>query len=100
MVPIRTVPTGTADNARQVLKKGSAHMLELASYGLTGLAAILLVAFCFACKDEFASFGEGPSSSPICDAGLRHPKLVERCTGATDGNTRPQDQKGNGTFHG
>jgi len=31
-------------------------MLELMSYGLTGLVSILLVAFCFACKDGSASF--------------------------------------------
>jgi hypothetical protein len=75
-------------------------MPELTSYGLTGLVAILLLVFCFACKDEFASFSEGPSSGPICDAELRHPKPVERCTGAANVDTRPQGQKHEGALNG
>jgi hypothetical protein len=31
-------------------------MVELTSYGLTALVAILVVAFCFACKDDSTSF--------------------------------------------
>jgi hypothetical protein len=75
-------------------------MLELTSYGLTGMVAILLVAFRFACKDEPDSFGEKPSPSPICNAELRHPKPVERRTGATNSDTRPQGQKLEGVLHG
>jgi hypothetical protein len=38
------------------------QMLELAPFGLTGLVAILLVAFFFACKDDSASFSDKHSS--------------------------------------
>jgi hypothetical protein len=75
-------------------------MPELTSYGLTGLVAILLAALWFACKDESASFSEMPSPSPIYDTELRHPKPVERCTGAANGDTRPQGQKHQGDLHG
>jgi len=75
-------------------------MLELMSYGLTALGAILLAAFHFACKDESASFSERPSPSPICDVELRHLKPVERCTGATNGDTRAQGQRHKGALHG
>jgi len=75
-------------------------MLELMSYGLTGLVAMLLVAFCFACKDEFASVSGKPSSGLMCDAELRHPKPVERCTCAAKGDTGPQGQKHEGAING
>ena len=75
-------------------------MLELTSYGLTGLVAILLVAFCFACKDEPASFSHKPSSGPLSDAELCHPKPVERCTGAAKSDTEPQGPKHTGVLHG
>jgi hypothetical protein len=68
-------------------------MLELTSYGLTGLVATLLVAFCFACNDESASFSDQTSSGPMYDVELRHPKPVERCTGAANDDTGPQGQK-------
>lgn len=44
------------------------QMLELMPYGLAGLVAIMLVAFCFACKDD--------SSHSMDDAELRDPKGV------------------------
>ena len=75
-------------------------MLELMSFGLTGLVALLLVAFCFAWKDEFASFNDKPSSGPICDAELRHPKPVEGRTGAANVDTGPQGQKHEGALNG
>ncbi len=75
-------------------------MLELMSYSLTGLVAILLIAFCFACKDESASFSDKPSSDLMHDAELRHPKPVERCTWSTNGDTGPQDQQHGGSLHG
>jgi hypothetical protein len=75
-------------------------MLELASYGLTGLVAILLVAFCFACKDESASFSDMPSSGPGYDAELRHPKPIERCTCAANGDTGPQGPQHEGSLRG
>jgi len=75
-------------------------MLELTSYGLTGLVAILLVAFCFACKDEPAVFSHKPSSGPIYDEELCHPKPVERCTRTANSDTGPQDPKHEGALHG
>lgn len=75
-------------------------MLELTSYGLTGLVATLLVAFCFACKDESASFSDKPSSGLRYDAELRHPKPVERCTCAANGDTGAQGQQHEGSLHG
>ena len=75
-------------------------MLELTSYGLTGLVAMLLVAFCFACKDESASFGDKPSSGLMYDAELRHPKPIERCTGTANSDTEPQGPKHEGILHG
>jgi hypothetical protein len=64
-------------------------MLELMSYGLTGLVAILLVAFCFACKDDPTSLGPKLSSCSTCDARLRPSKPVERCTCAADSDAGP-----------
>ena len=75
-------------------------MLELTSYGLTGLVAILLVAFCFACNDESVSFSDKPATGPMCDAESRHPKAVEGCTGAANDDTWHQGQKDEGALHG
>jgi len=74
-------------------------MLELMSYGLTGLVAILLVAFCFACKDDSTSLGPKLSSSSIYDAESRDSKSVERCTGVADCDTGPQDQRHEGVLN-
>jgi len=75
-------------------------MLELTSYGLTGVVAMLLVAFCFACKDESASVSDKPASRLVYDAELRQPKPVERCTCAANGDTGPQGQQHEGALHG
>jgi hypothetical protein len=75
-------------------------MLELAPYGLIGLVAILLVAFCFASIDESASFSDKPSPGFRYDVELRHPKPVERCTGAANNDPAQQGQKNEGTLHG
>jgi hypothetical protein len=75
-------------------------MLELAPYGLTGLVAILLVAFCFACKDDSASFSDKHSSRSMDDAELRHPKGVERCTCAVDTDAGPISRKHEGVLNG
>jgi len=75
-------------------------MLELASYGLTGLVAILLVAFCFACKDEPASFSHKPSSCPISEAEFCDRRPVERCTATANSDTDPPDPKHEGVLHG
>jgi len=75
-------------------------MLELTSYGLTGLVAILLVAFCFACKDEPASFSHKASCGPMYDAELCRPKPIERCTGTANSDTGRQGQQHEGSLHG
>lgn len=74
-------------------------MLELTSYGLTALVAILLIAFCLACKDEPASFSHKPSSGPVYEAELCHPKPVEKCT-AANSDTGTQGPKHEGVLHG
>jgi hypothetical protein len=68
-------------------------MLELAPYGLTGLVAILLVAFCFACKGGSASFSDKDPSRSMDDAKVRRPKGVEICTCAADSDGGPSGQK-------
>jgi hypothetical protein len=75
-------------------------MLELTSYGLTGSLAMLLVAFRFACKDESASFSDKPSSDLRYDPELRHPKSIERCPCAANGDTGSQCQQHEGFLHG
>jgi hypothetical protein len=65
-------------------------MPELTSYSLTGVVAILLVAFCFACKDESISSDSTLSSSPIYDADLRHPKRLEKYAGIANCDTAPR----------
>ena len=87
---MRTVLTFSWDTVCQILKKEWKQIVEWTSYGLTGLVAILLVVFCFACKDDAASFSQKPSSDPIYDAELRHPKPVERCMGAANGDAQPE----------
>ena len=72
------------------------QMLELTSYGLTGLVATLHLVFCFACNDESTSFSDQPSSGPMYRVELRHPKPVERCTAAANDDTGPQGQKHEG----
>jgi hypothetical protein len=75
-------------------------MLEFTSYGLTGLVAILLAAFCFACKNEPVSFSHKPSSGPISDVESCHRKLVERCSGTANSDTDPRGLKHEGVLHG
>ena len=75
-------------------------MLELASYGLIGLVGTLLVAFCFACKDESASFNDKHPSRSVDGAELCDPKGVERCTCAADTDSGLRAQKHEGTLNG
>jgi len=62
-------------------------MLDLTSYKLTGLAAMVVIAFCFVCSDKFASILEKPSGlasnahlnvSPMIETRTRDPRLQER----------------------
>ena len=60
-------------------------MVALTSYGLTGLTAMLVVAFCFACGDAVPSTqeksshnlinGAHMSDSPMIETGARSPRL-------------------------
>jgi hypothetical protein len=49
----------TTNRSRGDLRE--ARMVELASYGLIGLTAVLVVAFCFACSIELPSIREKSS---------------------------------------
>jgi hypothetical protein len=75
-------------------------MLELMSCGFTGPVSILLFAFCFACKGESSSLNDKPLSGPMYDAELRHPRPVERCVRAANGDPAQQGQKHEGALHG
>ena len=66
------------------------QILELAPYGLTGLIAILLVAFCLACKDD--------SFRSMDDTELSHPKGIENC--APDPAAGPRGQQRQGARNG
>jgi hypothetical protein len=56
-------------------------MLELTIYGLTGLAAMLVVAFYFACGDDFAPAREKSSLGPRQNAYLNDSQMIETGTG-------------------
>ncbi len=69
------------------------QMLELAPYGLTGLVAIPLVAFFFACKTALVSLADKHSSRSMDDAELRHPNDIERCMCEADTDSDRAGQK-------
>jgi hypothetical protein len=71
-------------------------MLELAPYGLSGLVAILLVAFFFECECGSASFSDKYSFRSINGANSRPSKSVEGCTWAADMTPSPRGQKHEG----
>lgn len=62
-------------------------MLELASYGLTGLAVIVVIGFCLVCDDELPPEVEEPSFDlinyvhlsdfQVAKAGRRNPQFKE-----------------------
>ena len=56
-------------------------MIELAVYGLIGLAAMLFIAGWFAYADEFSSRREKSSFNRIKDAHLNDPQMIEIGTG-------------------
>ena len=55
-------------------------MVELTSYGLTGLTAMLVMAFCFACGDALPATQEKSSHDPINSAHMNDSPVIE--TGA------------------
>jgi hypothetical protein len=52
-------------------------MVELMSYGLTGLTAMLAMAFCFACGDEPPRTREKVSHGLISDAHLNDSRKLD-----------------------
>jgi len=72
-------------------------MPEFVPFGLTGLLAIVLVAFYFACKDRATSFSDKLSSDLMCDSELRSPKRSERrdaCALQTTTSARVRNTRG------
>ena len=61
--------------------QGKVRMLELTIYGLMGLAAMLVIAFCFAYADEFSPAREKSSFDLINNAHLNDSQLLEPGTG-------------------
>jgi hypothetical protein len=57
-------------------------MLELTIYGLLGLAAMLVMAFCFGYGDELAPFREKSSFDLINKAHLNDSQMIETGTGS------------------
>jgi hypothetical protein len=53
------------------------RMLELAIYGLVGLATMLVIAFYFAYGDEFSPAREKSSLDPIDKATLNDTPMIE-----------------------
>jgi hypothetical protein len=68
-------------------------MVELTSYGLTGLTAILVIAFCFAYGDELPPTREKSSydlinnthmnDSPMTETGAKSPRFRRRAAPAS-----------------
>jgi hypothetical protein len=58
------------------------RMLELTIYGLVGLAAMLVIAFCFAYADEFSPAREKSSFDLINSAHLNDSQIIEAGTGS------------------
>jgi hypothetical protein len=52
-------------------------MVELASYGLTGLTAVVLVAFCLACSIELPSIREESSHDLLNKAHINDSSMIE-----------------------
>jgi hypothetical protein len=68
---------------------GNITILRLVSRGLTGLAALVVIAFCFVCDDTVASFLEkpfGPVGNPYSSASpLINPRTADpRFEGRSD----------------
>jgi hypothetical protein len=75
-------------------------MLEFVSYGLTGLVAILLFAFCFACKNHSASLSDKHLSRSADYAELSDTKGIGECTCVADSGAGPTGQKHEGALNG
>jgi hypothetical protein len=58
------------------------RMLELTIYGLVGLTAMLVIAFCFAYADEFSPAREKSSFDLINSAHLNDSQIIETGNGS------------------
>ncbi len=75
-------------------------MVELASYGLTGLTAMLVIAFCFAYGDELPRTREKSSYDLINNAHVNDSTLVETGHGAIYSDSFRNDRGTLEAFHG
>jgi hypothetical protein len=75
-------------------------MVELASYGLTGLTAMLAIAFCFACGDELPRTSETSSYDLIDNAHVNDSPLAETGHGAICSDSFRNDHGTLEAFHG
>ena len=75
-------------------------MLELVSYGLTGLVAMLLVAFCFACKNHSASLGDKHLFRSADYAKLSDTKGIGECRCLADSDAGSTGRKHEGALNG
>ena len=55
-------------------------MLELTIYGLIGLSAMLVVAFCFAYADEYSVVRQKSSLCPVSNTHLGGSSMIETVT--------------------
>jgi hypothetical protein len=77
-----------------------AKMVELTSYGLTGLTAMLVMAFCFAYGDELPRTREKSSCGLINNAHVTDSPLVETGHGAIYTDRFRSDRGTLEAFHG
>ncbi len=75
-------------------------MLELTIYGLTGLAAMMVIAFCFACGNDFLSALEKSSFDLINNARVNDcPMSVETGPGGMQRDSFQNDREPVEAFH-
>jgi hypothetical protein len=72
-------------------------MVELTSYGLTGLTAMLVVAFCFAFGDEIPRTRDKFSRGLINDAQFNDSRIIDS---ATYSDAFQNDHGSGKAFHG
>jgi hypothetical protein len=80
MGDLLTISVGAARREREKMQK-KVKMLELTIYGLVGLTAMLVIAFCFAYADEFSPAREKSSFDLINNAHLNDFQTIETGTG-------------------
>ena len=66
-----------ADRRKAARDAREGRMLELTMFGLTGLAAMLVIVFCFTCADDFAPAREKSSFDLVNNAPLNNSQMME-----------------------